>query len=98
MFYSRTLRDSAKRYPRRVPKGPSGKNIVGRRIAESRNRAAPPITQDALSGKLAKLGVQLDRSAIAKIENNHRRVLDYELKAIAKALGVPVGWLFGDER
>jgi len=57
----------------------------------------PPITQDALSGKLARLGIQLDRAAIAKIENNHRRVLDYELKAIATVLGVQVSWLFGGE-
>ena len=60
--------------------------------------ADPPITQDALSGKLARLGIQLDRAAIAKIENNHRHVLDYELKALASALGVRVGWLFGDEK
>jgi hypothetical protein len=60
--------------------------------------ADPPITQDALSGKLARLGIQLDRAAIAKIENNHRHVLDYELKAFATILGVQVGWLFGDEK
>jgi transcriptional regulator with XRE-family HTH domain len=81
-----------------VPKGPRGKNIVGRRVAEARSLLEPPITQDALSGKLARLGIQLDRAAIAKIENNHRRVLDYELKALATALGVQVNWLFGDER
>jgi transcriptional regulator with XRE-family HTH domain len=47
---------------------------------------------------VARLGIQLDRAAIAKIENNHRRVLDYELKALATALSVEVNWLFGDER
>jgi HTH-type transcriptional regulator, cell division transcriptional repressor len=81
-----------------VPKGPIGKNIVGRRIAEARNSLRPPVTQDALSGRLARLGIQLDRAAIAKIENNHRRVLDYELRALATALGVQVDWLFGDEK
>ncbi len=48
-------------------------------MAEARKRFEPMLTQDALSGKLALLGIQLDRAAIAKIENNHRRVLDYEL-------------------
>lgn len=48
-------------------------------------------------GKLARVGIQLDRAAIAKIENNHRHVLDYELKALAEALGVDVNWLLGDE-
>lgn len=80
-----------------MPRGPNGKNIVGRRVAEARNLFQPPITQDALSGKLARLGIQLDRAAIAKIENNHRRVLDYELKALATTLSVGVDWLLGDE-
>lgn len=73
------------------------KNIVGRRVAEARIRFKPALTQDALSGKLARLGIQLDRAAIAKIENNHRRVLDYELKALAEVLGVGVNWLLGDQ-
>jgi len=73
------------------------KNIVGRHVAEARGRFTPPLTQDALSGKLARLGIQLDRAAIAKIENNHRHVLDYELKALAHALRVDVSWLLGDD-
>jgi hypothetical protein len=80
-----------------VPSAPRGKNIVGRRVAEARNLLRPPITQDALSGRVARLGIQLDRAAIAKIETNARRVLDYELKALATALGIGVNWLLGDE-
>ena len=76
---------------------PSRGDIVGRRVAEARNSRKPQLTQDALSGRLARLGVQLDRAAIAKIENNHRRVLDYELKALAEALSVEVNWLLGDK-
>lgn len=74
------------------------KNIAGRKIAEARNSCKPPLTQDALSGRVARLGVQLDRAAIAKIENNYRCVLDYELKVLAEALGVQVNWLLGDKR
>ena len=73
------------------------KNVVGRRVAEARIRHKPALTQDSLSGRLAKIGIQLDRSAVAKIENNHRYVLDYELKALAQVLGVDVRWLLGDE-
>jgi len=73
------------------------KNIIGRRVAEARRRSRPTLTQDSLSGRLARVGIQLDRAAIAKIENNHRHVLDYELKALADVLGVEVSWLFGDE-
>jgi HTH-type transcriptional regulator, cell division transcriptional repressor len=78
-----------------VIKRPARKNIVGRRVAEARRGCKPALTQDALSGRLARLGIQLDRAAIAKIENNHRHVLDYELKGVADALGVEVNWLLG---
>jgi len=63
-----------------------------------RAKLYPALTQDALSGKLARLGIQLDRAAIAKIENNYRHVLDYELKALADVLGVGANWLLGDEK
>ncbi len=81
-----------------MKKRPLRKNGVGRRVAKARQGCDPALTQDALSGKLARHGIQLDRAAIAKIENNHRRVLDYELKALADVLGVDVRWLFGDEK
>lgn len=81
-----------------MPQSRGGKNISGKRIAEARARAKPPLTQEDLSGKLALIGVQLDRAAIAKIESNRRRLLDYELKAIAKVLAVRAGWLLGDTR
>jgi transcriptional regulator with XRE-family HTH domain len=81
-----------------VIKKPRRKNIVGRRVAEARQGCKPALTQDALSGKLARLGIQLDRAAISKIESNHRYVLDYELKALAEVLGVEVKWLLGDEK
>jgi hypothetical protein len=74
------------------------KNIVGRRVAEARQGVEPALTQDALSGRLARLGIQLDRAAIAKIENGHRHVLDYELKALSNVLHVNVNWLLGDKK
>jgi transcriptional regulator with XRE-family HTH domain len=81
-----------------VIKAPVRKNISGRRVSAARKVCNPPLTQDALSGRLARLGIQLDRAAIAKIENNHRHVLDYELKALANVLGVDASWLLGDKK
>lgn len=78
-----------------MPKTRTRKNIVGRRVAEARKKVEPLLTQDALSGRLAARGVLLDRAAIAKIENYHRSVLDYELKTLAEVLGVDVCWLLG---
>jgi hypothetical protein len=76
---------------------PIKRNISGRRIAEARVAAKPPITQEDLSAKLALVGVQMDRAAVAKVENNLRRVFDFELRAFSIALGVEVSWLLGDE-
>jgi transcriptional regulator with XRE-family HTH domain len=76
-----------------VPKNfaPStGKNICGSAIRKFREGHLPPITQDQLAGKVAVLGLILDRTAIAKIEKGQRGVSDYELAAIAYALGIAV--------
>jgi hypothetical protein len=81
-----------------VIKKPRRKNIIGRRLAEARRGCKPALTQDALSGRLARLGIQLDRAAISKIESNQRHVLDYEVKALAEVLDVGVIWLLGDEK
>lgn len=68
-------------------------NIVGRRIKEARGNRHPPMTQDQLSGKLAILGISIDRAGISKIENGQRSVLDFEVRALAKALVVTAEWL-----
>ena len=81
-----------------MSKAPNRRNISGRCIAEARGHARPPLTQEELSGKLALLGIQLDRAAVAKIESDRRGVLDFELKAIAEALEVSVDWLLGGSR
>lgn len=73
-------------------------NIVGERVKKARLRRKPPLTQDELSGRLAVLRVSIDRAGISKVEGGTRRVLDFEVKALAKALGVSVGWLLGTER
>ena len=76
-----------------VPKA----NIVGSRVREARLHHKPPLTQDHLSAKLARLDVTIDRAGISKIENGTRRVCDYELKALAKVLGVQPFRLIGED-
>jgi ribosome-binding protein aMBF1 (putative translation factor) len=73
----------------------NGKNVSGLRIREARERRQPLLTQDQLAGKVAALGVVLDRTAIAKIESGQRCVYDYELSALAAALNVDANWLLG---
>jgi len=55
----------------------------------------PMLSQDALAGRLAKLNISLDRSAISRIESQERYVMDYEVIAIAKCLKVSVEYLIG---
>jgi hypothetical protein len=57
----------------------------------------PPVSQEDLSGKLARLGVQITQTSISKLENRDRYVMDYEAVALAKALKVNVAWLFGQQ-
>jgi hypothetical protein len=69
------------------------RNVIGPRVREARRSLVPPLTQDQLSGKLANLGIQLDRVALAKLESGRRCAFDFEVKALAATLGVTVAWL-----
>lgn len=71
------------------------RNIIGDRIREARQLFDPPLTQDQLSGRLAKEGIQLDRVALAKVENGLRCAFDFEVKALAAVLKVEANWLLG---
>jgi transcriptional regulator with XRE-family HTH domain len=53
-----------------------------------------PLTQETLTAKLQVLGVEIDRSALARIETRDRLVKDSELLGLAKALGVSMERLF----
>lgn len=69
------------------------RNVVAHQVR--RARLALDVTQDELSGRLAKRLVFLDRVAITKIENGQRCVFDFEVKGFAEALKVDVRWLLG---
>jgi hypothetical protein len=71
------------------------RNIIGNRIREARQFFDPPLTQDQLAGRLAKVGIQLDRVALAKVENGLRCAFDFEVKALAAVLKVDANWLLG---
>jgi transcriptional regulator with XRE-family HTH domain len=72
------------------------RNQIGTRIRQARLNCQPAVSQDDLAGRLARQGILLDRSAISRIETHSRYLMDYEIAAIAKALKVSVGWLFGE--
>lgn len=74
------------------------KNIIGPRVRKARAKSKPPLTQKELSARVIKYGAAIDRAGIAKIEVGLRYVLDHEVVALAKALGVSVGWLLSSRR
>jgi transcriptional regulator with XRE-family HTH domain len=56
------------------------------------------LTQDELAGRLSRYGIHLDYVKIGQVENGKRRVIDWELVAFARALGVSIAWLLsGDD-
>ena len=69
-------------------------NIVGKRVKLARLQCSPRMTQQALAVRLQLDGWDISRSGVAKIELGLRRVTDKEVVRLAKALSVPVAWLF----
>lgn len=74
----------------------AARNLIGPKVRQVRLRAKPAVSQDDLAGRLAAIGIQMDRSAISRIESQERYLMDYEAVAIAKCLKVPVASLFED--
>jgi hypothetical protein len=73
-------------------------NLIGPRVRKARTKSKPPVTQKELSMRAIKCGADIDRAGVAKIETGIRCVLDYEVVALAKALGVSVVWLLSGRR
>ncbi len=72
------------------------RNVLGGRIRKARLACKPPVSQEDLAGRMAACGVLMDRSAISRIENQERYLMDYEITAIARSLRVSVAFLFGE--
>jgi transcriptional regulator with XRE-family HTH domain len=68
------------------------KNVVGPQVR--RLRTAAGLSQSALAGACQRLGWDVGRDAIAKIEAGTRWVADVELLELAKVLACPMAALF----
>lgn len=75
----------------------ASRNIIGKRLRIARTRATPPITQGELAARLQVQGLPIERVTISKIETGYREVTDVEAAAIARILGVSIGWLFNEK-
>ena len=68
------------------------RNITGKKIRAVRRKKR--ITQIQLAARLNTLGIDFDQTAISKIENQTKVLLDFEVKAVAQVLGIPIEKLF----
>ena len=72
-------------------------NICGDRIRLGRAMQKPPMRQEDLARAINLMGMDITPLIISRIEKNQRHVCDGELRIIAKALGVTMEWLCGDD-
>lgn len=72
-------------------------NICGIRVRQARAMHNPPLTQGDLARKIQLMGMDMTPLIVSRIEKNQRHVCDAELRVLAKALGVTMDWLCGDE-
>ena len=72
------------------------RNVVGPRVRQARKLTTPPVSQVELAARLQLMGLKIDQSAVSKIEQGRRPVLDLEVVALAKAFKVPASWLLGE--
>ncbi len=70
-------------------------NICGDRIRIARALHKPPLTQEQLAIEIQLNGLEMTQLMISRIEKNQRHVIDAELLALSKALGVSMDWLCG---
>lgn len=68
------------------------KNIFGPFIKT--NRINLNISQETLAKKLKSLGLNINQSALSRIENGTRELYDYELYCICKILEIDIKILF----
>lgn len=80
-----------------MDEGRNIRNLIGDRVKQAREKAKPKITQLDLIARLAVRGIDLEKTAISKIEAKTRPVTDKELVEIADALGVGILWLLGKD-
>ena len=62
-----------------------------------RNICGDRVSQETLAAKMQTLGVNIAQDAISNIEAGRRLVMDYELRAFATVLQVPIEELLEPE-
>ena len=69
----------------------NGKNLIGERLKELRNRRN--LSQRDLARELQLIGIDMDKNVITRIETNKRYVTDFELQALKQIFNVSYDYL-----
>lgn len=72
------------------------RNIIGPNVRKY--RLLKSLTQEQLTARIQIKGIDFDRTMLSKIETQIREVLDYEIKAIAESLNIPIEYLFEENK
>jgi transcriptional regulator with XRE-family HTH domain len=72
------------------------RNIIGPQLRRIRSQSG--LSQPAFAARCQRMGWDLSRDTLAKIESQVRWVADFELIFLAQALGVPLLSLLPDNR
>ena len=63
-------------------------NLIGKQVSEARNNLG--LSQAALAAKCQRMGWDLSRDVLARIESGVRGITDKEMAIFSDVLGVPV--------
>ncbi len=72
-------------------------NICGSNIARIRKSLQPKVSQRELADRLQRIGLDVDKNAVQRIESGQRFVTDIELAALSRLLGVSADELLKDK-
>lgn len=71
------------------------KNIVGSKVVAIRK--LKKIKQKDFLSQLQTLGMDISATSLSRLEGQHRLVQDYEVVILAKALGITINELLGEQ-
>lgn len=64
------------------------RNLCGKKVYTLRKKLIPKVSQRQLSSMMQLKGIDMDKTAIRRIENGERYVTDIELKALSEIFDV----------
>ncbi|UQN10233.1 helix-turn-helix domain-containing protein [Deinococcus sp. QL22] len=70
-------------------------NLIGPRLRRARQFHTPPLTMEATAQRATASGYAITENMLNKIETQRRSVYDFEVYALALAVGVDARYLLG---